>query len=265
VTTFCCDLDGVIWRGESPIAGSADAVDELRRAGHDVVFVTNNSSLTLAEYVAKLGRAGVAASAADLVSSAMAAAADLAATFAPATDVLVCAGDGVREALGGAGLHAIDAGAAAAVVVGWHRTFDFERLRIAADAVRAGARFVATNTDPTYPDADGVVPGAGALVAAVATAGGRPPDVIAGKPHAPMAQLVRARHGERGVMIGDRLTTDGAFAAALGWPFALVLSGISGHDPSETPTADDRPAVVGADLAAITGELLARYGAGVPR
>ena len=109
-----------------------------------------------------------------------------------------------------------------AVVVGWHRDFDFERMRRAADAVRAGARFIATNLDPTYPAREGVLPGAGSIVAAVATAGGRRPDV-AGKPEPAMAALVHARYANPVVMIGDRPSTDGDFATALGVPFALVL------------------------------------------
>src|SRR5438046_1876306 len=83
-----------------------------------------------------------------------------------------------------------------------------ERLRRAADGVRAGVRFLATNLDPTYPGAEGLLPGAGALVAAVATAGGRRPEV-AGKPEPAMAALVRARYGNPVVMVGDRPSTDG--------------------------------------------------------
>ena len=90
-----------------------------------------------------------------------------------------------------------------------------------------GARFVATNLDPTYPVAGGLVPGAGALVAAVSTASGTRPEV-AGKPEAAMVALVHARWGTTGVVVGDRPSTDGALAVALEWPFALVLSGVAG-------------------------------------
>src|SRR6185503_673624 len=107
---------------------------------------------------------------------------------------LPCAGAGVVEALEAAGFVIVERGPADAVAVGWHSTFNFERLRLASDAVRAGARYVATNLDPTYPGADGLLPGAGSIAAAVTTASGRPPDV-AGKPHAPMVSLVRSRFG----------------------------------------------------------------------
>jgi HAD superfamily hydrolase (TIGR01450 family) len=252
VIPICCDLDGVLWRGEAEIPGSSAAIDALRDAGHRVVFVTNNSSLTVDEYLAKLRRVGVDAVSDDLLTSAKAAAHLLASQLAARSRVLACAGPGVREALAGKGFVVVDDLPADAVVVGWHRTFDFAGMTIAADAVRAGARFVATNLDPTYPDESGVVPGAGAIVAAVATAGGRSPDAVAGKPEAAMAALVLDRVGriETGVMIGDRASTDGAFATRLGWPFAFVQSGIAGDD-SPTP-----PAYVAADLAALVPQLL---------
>jgi HAD superfamily hydrolase (TIGR01450 family) len=243
----CCDLDGVVWRGDTPIPGSADGIAHLRAAGWRVVFVTNNSSLRVADYVQRLAGAGVPAEPDDVCTSAQSAAA-LVAEQAPAgSAVLACAGPGVVEALEQHGLRLVDSGPADAVVVGFHRDFDFDELTRAADAVRAGARYVATNLDPTYPIDGGMIPGAGALAAAVSTAAGRTPEV-AGKPEAPMVDFVRSRYGARGVMIGDRPSTDGAFAAALGWPFALVLSGVAGSAGGE-PVPDPAPPYVAADLA----------------
>jgi 4-nitrophenyl phosphatase len=242
----CCDLDGVVWRGSEAIPGSAAGIARMRAAGFRVGFVTNNSSVTIADYVARLAAVGVDASPADVVSSAQAAAALLGAELAPGAAVLACAGPGVVEALDARGFVVVDEGPAAAVVVGWHREFDFERMRIAADAVRAGARFVATNVDPTYPVPGGLVPGAGALAAAVSTAAGVAP-VVAGKPEAATVALVRERFGRDGVMVGDRPSTDGALATALGWPFALVLSGVAGH-AGEEPVPEPRPAFVADDL-----------------
>lgn len=259
----CCDLDGVIWRGDDPIAGAADGIAALRAGGLRVVFVTNNSSGTRAEYAAKLAACGVPATAGDVLSSAMAAARLLAVDLAPGSQVLACAGPGVREALAGVGLVAVESAPADAVVVGWHRDFDFDRLARASDAVRRGARFVATNLDPTYPSANGVLPGNGALVAAVATAAGREPEV-AGKPSAPMTALVVDACGTRGVMVGDRPSTDGALAAALGWPFALVLSGIAGASGEET-VPDPPPPFVAADLGALAPALLEAAQAPGPR
>jgi ribonucleotide monophosphatase NagD (HAD superfamily) len=177
------------------------------------------------------------------------AAADLLAADLPrGTRVLACSGPGVVEALEARGFEVVDALPCEAVVVGWHRTFDFDRLDRASAAIRAGARFVATNTDATYPAANGgLLPGNGSLVAAVATASGRRPEV-AGKPEAPTVAMVRRRFGDRGVVVGDRPSTDGALAAALGWPFALVLSAatLSGDEPE-----DHKADFVGPTLAAL--------------
>jgi 4-nitrophenyl phosphatase len=254
VTVVALDLDGVLWRGDEAIPGSADAVQALRADGTRVAFLTNNSSLRIDDYVAKLAGFGIAAGPDDVLTSAQAAAGLLADGLEPGAPVLACAGAGVVEALERAGLRVVDRGPAAAVVVGWHRDFDFDRLDRAAAAVREGARFVATNADPTYPGPERVLPGAGAILAAVSTAAGRTAEV-AGKPQPPTVAMVRRRLGPAGVMVGDRPSTDGALATALGWPFALVLSGIGGHDPSE-PVPDPPPAFVADDLASLVPMLL---------
>jgi len=252
VAAVVLDLDGVLWLGDEPLPGAADAVARFRAAGLDVGFMTNNSSLPVAGYVEKLGRFGVAVDPSEVLTSALAAADLLAADLAPGSKVLACSGPGVVEALEARGFEVVDAGPAEAVVVGWHRTFDFDRLDRASAAIRAGARFIATNTDATYPAPDGLLPGNGSLVAAVATAAGRRPEV-AGKPEAPTVALVRARFGERGVIAGDRPSTDGALAEALGWPFALVLSSAtaSGDEPD-----DHGAAFVGPSLVAVAGDVI---------
>ena len=247
----CCDLDGVIWRGDDPIPGSAQAVDELRAAGLRVGFLSNNSSQPVSAVVEKLGRVGVSADPSEVLTSALSAAALLAADL-PGPDVLVCAGEGVTEALEAVGLHPVSTPPAAAVVVGFHRSFDFDELDRASRAIRDGARFVATNLDATYPVPGGLLPGAGSIAAAVATASGTTPEV-AGKPSQPMAAMVTERLGHRGVMVGDRPSTDGALAALLGWPFALVLSGVTGRvaPPGGETIPDPSPPILGDDLASI--------------
>jgi 4-nitrophenyl phosphatase len=251
------DLDGVIWLGDEPLPGAADAVARFRAAGLAVGFMTNNSSLPVAGYVEKLARVGVAADPSEVLTSALAAADLLAADLSPGSRILACSGPGVVEALEARGFKVVDAGKPdpgpfEAVVVGWHRTFDFDRLDRSSAAVRAGARFVATNLDATYPAPDGLLPGNGSLVAAVATAAGQRPEV-AGKPEQPTVALVTARFGARGVVVGDRPSTDGALAAALGWPFALVVSAAtrSGDEP-----ADHDAAFVGASLAALADTII---------
>lgn len=252
----CLDLDGVVWRGDEPVPGSAAAVAALRAAGFVVGFVSNNSSMPVGDVVAKLARCGVDAAPEHVLTSALAAADLLAGDLAAGARVLVCAGPGVVESLTLAGFEPVREPPAAAVVVGFHRDFDFDGLERASRAIRAGARFVATNLDATYPIAGGLLPGAGSLVAAVATASGVQPEV-AGKPYPAAAAMVHHRLGLRGVMVGDRPTTDGDFADRLGWPFALVLSGVCSArpGPGEEPIPVPAPPYVADDLAALVPAL----------
>lgn len=237
------DLDGAVWLSGEVIPGSAEAVRGLREAGHKVVFVTNNSSAYVRDQEAKLAAIGIEAEG-DVMTSALAAASVL----EPGTSAVVCGGAGVREALEQRGVRPLTEGPADAVVVGFHQDFDYERLRVAHHAVHHGARLVGTNDDPTLPSSDGPVPGAGAILAAVATAAGVEPEV-AGKPYAPMVDLVRAAVGEGDhVVVGDRPSTDGRLARNLGARFCLVFSGAT--SPDDLP-ADPEPDAVADDLASL--------------
>jgi 4-nitrophenyl phosphatase len=259
----CCDLDGVVWRGDDPVPGAAEGIARLRAAGLRVGFVSNNSSQPVGEVRAKLAAAGVRVSPDDVMTSALAAASLLASALGPGAPVLACAGPGVVEALANAGLRPVHHAPADAVVVGLHRQFDFDELDRASAAVRGGARFVATNLDATYPVAGGMIPGSGAIAAAVATASGRAPEV-AGKPELPMVELVRARLGPTGVVVGDRPSTDGTFADALGWPFALVLSGVTRRNPTAGGESipEPPPPFVADDLGELAAQLVDAVAAG---
>lgn len=257
VPAVCLDLDGVVWRGDEVVPGAAAAVRDLRAAGLVVGFMSNNSSLRVGEVVAKLAGFGIEAAPDQVLTSALAAADLLAGDLEAGARVLVCAGPGVVESLEAAGLAPVREPPAVAVVVGFHRDFDFDGLARASQVVREGARFVATNLDATYPVAGGLLPGAGSIVAAVATASGRSPEV-AGKPCLPAAAMVRRRLGPTGVMVGDRPTTDGEFAERLGWPFALVLSGVARRvpGPGEEPVPDPAPPFLADDLPALVPSLV---------
>jgi 4-nitrophenyl phosphatase len=167
---------------------------------------------------------------------------------------VVLGGDGVLEALAARGVTVVPEGPADAVVVGLTRSFTYEALTAAVTAVRGGARFIGTNEDATYPTPDGLVPGAGAILAAVQTASGVTPEV-AGKPHRPTADAIAARvgPGELRVMVGDRPSTDGALAVQLDIPFGLVLSGVTRK--GEVP-ADADPAAVAPDLLRLVQQAL---------
>lgn len=247
------DLDGVIWRGSDPIAGSAQAVSTLLAANVDVVFVTNMSAVEPLEVEVKLAGQGIDGRG-RVITSAMAAAT----LVEPGMRVLSCAGDGVRVCFADRGVEVVDcsepgasSGAFDAVVVGWHRGFDYERMSAAARAVWGGAQLIGTNDDTTYPTADGLLPGGGAILASIATATGAVP-VVAGKPYRPIVDLVRARVGDTGIMVGDRADTDGRFARALGYDFVLVLTGVTLK--SDLPV-DPEPDLVVANAATAVREL----------
>lgn len=222
-----CDLDGVIWLAHQAIPGSPEAVARLRSAGVRVLFVTNNSMSLVADQEQALADIGIPATD-DVITSAQAAAS----LVRIDERVLVCGGPGVAEAVeSGVGSLVDDPDAADVVIVGLHRDFDYDRLAAANRAIRRGARFIATNDDPSYPTPDGVTPGAGSIVAAVATASESEP-IVAGKPNQPMADLAAERCGgnfspDTVLMVGDRWTTDGLFADVLDCPFAMVRTGVT--------------------------------------
>lgn len=248
--TWVTDLDGVVWLAESPIPGGAEAIAHLRDEGARVLFVTNNSAPTLAELVDRLARAGIPATECDLVTSAQSAATML----EPHSTALVCAGAGVSEALAVRGIASVREGPADAVIVGWTRAFDFELMSAAAAAVRSGARLIGTNEDATHPTPRGLEPGAGALLAAVATASQATPEV-AGKPHEPLVALLRERASDIVMVVGDRPSTDGALARRLQVPFALVRTGVTsdGREPMVVEPDEDAP-----DLASLVRRIVYR-------
>ena len=245
-----CDLDGVVWLAQQPIPGSVEAIALLRSQGHRVLFVTNNSSARVDDQEAALARIGIPA-VGEVLTSAQAAAQLL----EPGQRALVCGGDGVVQALQARGVTVCTDGDVDAVVVGWHRTFDYDGLTRAARAVRRGAMLIGTNDDATYPTPDGPIPGGGSILAAVRTASGATP-VVAGKPYEPMAMLVRAVVGQEAsreaVMVGDRPSTDGLFARTLGCRYAHVFSGVTPRHAIIDPVPD----VAVADLAAVAAAVI---------
>jgi 4-nitrophenyl phosphatase len=233
------DLDGVVWLSGAPIGDVKGAISTLRSRGIRVVFATNNSAPTSAELLARLDAFGVSAADTDLVSSAGAAASLL----EPGRPVRMLGEAGLVEALERRGVEIVADGRTGTAVIGWSRSFDFDALASIASAARASGRLVATNEDPTHPTPDGLLPGAGALLAAVATASGVRPEV-AGKPHRAMVELMSSRLGfsigDRSVvMVGDQPRTDGKLAERLGIPFALVDSGVTPADAVDFEVAVD--------------------------
>lgn len=232
------DLDGVIWLGKDLIPGSQEAVVALQREAESVVFCTNNSSVTVDAQRSKLEGFGIPVRG-DIVTSAVV----CAEMVEPGETVLVCAGDGVVEALESRGVRVVREGEADAVMVGYHTDFDYQRMAAASAAVLGGARLLATNDDPTFPTPAGMLPGGGAILASISTATGTEP-TIAGKPNQPMADYLLGHYGSNGLVIGDRPTGDGGLARRMGYRFGLVLSGVTARsdlpvEPAPDLVADD--------------------------
>jgi 4-nitrophenyl phosphatase len=166
--------------------------------------------------------------------------------------VMVLGSEGILSALDEVGVPVTDdPRQATALLVGLDWDLSYDRLTRAADAVRMGARFIATNTDPTYPVADGLLPGGGACVAAVAVTTGVAPEV-AGKPNPPMRALLRARGIGEAWVIGDRVDTDIAMAVAEeDWHSILVLTGVT--PPEQAALADHTVADLAAAVDLVLG------------
>lgn len=248
------DLDGVMWLGNEPIRGSADAVARLRASGRKVSFFTNNSFARRADLLAKFKAHDVECDDEDLFSSAQAAAGLL----EPGERAFILGGGGIEEALLARGVEVrTEAETAAgepidAVLVGLDIGLSFPRLTLATRAVLKGARLVGTNDDATYPMPDGFWPGGGAVLAAVAYATGITP-VVAGKPYEPAALLAQGRRGPVDVMVGDRPETDGLFATRLHAKYALVRSGVT---PPGVAVDEPKPAFDTPDFASLVDLVL---------
>lgn len=238
----------MIWRGVETIPGAPEAIDRLRRSGVPFAFVTNSALRTPAQVADKLASHGIPGAEEFVVTAAMAAAS----MVEPEARVLAVGSDGLREALVARGAALVDSGRVDVVALGITMDFDYHAMTAAMRAIRGGARFIATNDDATFPDADGLLPGNGALVAAIATCAEQQPE-IAGKPHAPIASFVRERLGDVGIMVGDRPETDGLFATSVGYDFALVLTGVVGAD--DLPV-EPSPRFVADDLLSLVEELV---------
>ncbi len=233
--TVVLDLDGVLYLDKEGIPGAGEALSTLSSAGWDLVYATNNSTKTgdlAARHIYE--RTGFRADPAAAITSAMAAAAEICDEVATAAYVGAPSIESELEAVGVQVVELDDN--PEAVVVGLDRELSYDTVDRASRAIRAGARFIATNTDATYPTPEGPAPGAGMIVAAIATASGVEP-LRCGKPYEPFADLIRHRvRPGTVVMVGDRPETDIALGRLLGWTTVLVLSGVT-LDASDVPAS----------------------------
>lgn len=248
LSALILDLDGVLYVGETPVEGVAEFMERWRKKGKKVAFVTNNSSLSRRDYARKLGRMGIAAQPEEVFTSGYLTAEYLR-RRSPGARVYVVGERGLREELkkvgmrlvGGDGVEGADY-----VVVGIDRGFTYRKLEEAFRALRAGAVFLATNADPSYPTERGLLPGAGALVSALSFSSGRRP-LILGKPSTGLYRMALGFLGtEPGetAAVGDRLDLDVRPAKRLGMVSILVLSGVTGPESLKGLKREERPDMV---------------------
>jgi 4-nitrophenyl phosphatase len=224
--TVVFDLDGVVYVEHHGVPGAGDAMQRLDDAGMTVLFATNNSTKTPASAAATIGAAtGYRCRPEQVVTSSLVTARSMSGIH---RRVLVVGEQGLVDTLEQEGIQVVaDWKEAGAVVVGLARNLSYDDLAAAVLAIRiGGAAFLATNTDATFPTREGPVPGAGAIVGAIAIAAGVEPEVF-GKPLEPFRAVVRARCVGEVVMVGDRAETDIAMGKAEGWTTVLVRTGVT--------------------------------------
>lgn len=260
------DLDGVIYRGAEPVPGASELVAEMHRHGVLVRFATNNSMVAREGYVERLAAMGIRTTTEEVVTSTSATVEHLRRHEPAVRSVLAIGADGMRQELIAAGLSVTMAsdevpgapgGALTrrfdAVIVGLDPELDYARLAVAMRAVADGARLIATNADARYPTAEGFLPGAGSIVAALATATAMVPQVI-GKPSPAMFEAILESSGVRAgdaVVIGDNPDADIVGARRAGCASILVLTGVADAQSAEALTGERRPDAVAADPAAV--------------
>jgi len=225
---YVLDLDGTVYLGARLLPGAAETIQALRDAGRRVVFVSNNPLETRAGYAARLTRLGVPTADDDVINSSGVMVRYLGERF-PGRRLFVLGEQPFREELRAAGFVLTeDPSEVEVVVAAFDRGFDYRKLTIAFEAIRRGARFVATNPDRYCPVQGGGLPDCAAVTAAIEACTGVRVEAVVGKPSPVMARAALARLGVpagRAIVVGDRLETDIAMGVGAGMHTALVLTG----------------------------------------
>ena len=238
-SAFAVDLDGVIWRGDVFLEGAIDGLAAIRATGKPLVVMTNNGSYLPEEIVERLGKGGFELQISEVLTSSLVARRWIAEQGLEGGTAFILGPKSVAVQFDDLlKVQRIEPGASAdVVIVGRDVDFTYERLKVAANSIRAGGRFLALNWDPVMPVDDGVVPGTGSIVAAMEAASGEKP-VVMGKPEPPMMEAGAQILGQSPVlMIGDRIEADIVGAQRMGWDAALALTGLS-QSPSGEPAPD---------------------------
>jgi 4-nitrophenyl phosphatase len=235
IKNLIIDMDGVLWRGQTPMPGLPAFFASLRRLGFNFVLATNNAASTPAQYVEKLASFDVQVDPSQILTSAEATGSYLSKKYPPGTAVFIIGEEGLHQAMTSRGFRPVTvdevlAGATAAlVVVGFTRNVTYPDFAAGSLLIHKGANFVGTNPDVTIPSEWGPLPGAGALQALITAATGVKATTI-GKPGPAIFREAMARLGSTAAdtaVVGDRLNTDIAGGKAAGLVTILLLSGIS--------------------------------------
>ena len=248
------DLDGVVYVGRDAVPGVADHLRAARAVGMKLAFVTNNAARPPSVVSDHLTGLGVESEAADVVTSAQAAARLVAEKVPTGSRVFVIGGSGLEQALREEGLEPVQSVEAepAAVVSGYHPDLRWRTVIDGAILVKRGLPWVVSNTDRSVPTPHGPGPGNGVLVRAVAEFTGVTP-VVAGKPEPPLfLETLRRVGGVRPLVVGDRLDTDIEGAQRAGFDSLLVLTGVTGLAELVAAGPHERPTYVAPTLAALT-------------
>ena len=236
------DLDGTVYLGERLIPGADTAIAALRAAGRRVVFLSNKPLQTRTEYAAKLTRLGVPASPDDVINSSLVLARYLR-DRDPGAPVFVIGEPPMLEEMRAHGFEVRHDELVRWVVIAFDRTFDYPKLNIALQAVKRGARLIATNPDRTCPVEGGEIPDCAGMIAAVEAVTDKKVEVIVGKPSPIILEVALAALGvpaDAAAIVGDRIETDMVMGRRLGLGTVLVLSGVTrADDPRIAAVAPD--------------------------
>lgn len=251
------DMDGVLWRGKEALPGLNAIFDWMTAERIPYLLATNNSMSTAQMYVERLASHGVTVPKETIITSGIAVRDYLRLTYPPDVTVGAVGMQALMEVLFDEGGFTRDDHRPQVQVVGTDLNFGYNDIKRACLAIRAGAAFVATNPDTTLPTEEGLVPGCGAMIAALVACTEVTPTVI-GKPEKYMFELACSRLGlmpHEVLMVGDRLDTDILGANRAGARTALVLTGVSQRE--EITTTGIEPTMVATDLVELLDRLKA--------
>lgn len=244
------DLDGTICLGDGLIPGAAEAIAQVRRLGHPFIFASNTLEHA-AEFAARLTRQGIPTAPDGILHMPFVLAGYLDQHTPGAT--VFCIGE--RSLIDQLAPHfriSENPEEIEVVVASSDLAFDFDKLNTAFQALRRGARFFATNLDPTWPGPNGELPDTGAVIGALEGCSGRRVETVVGKPSAYFARSALERLGlsPRHVwVVGDSLTSDVAMGKELGMTSVVVLTGVTRRDDlAASPMKPDHVIETLADL-----------------